>query len=445
MRKNTGKNRAKSSTLRKGAGVMSIVKKMVIGITAVSVVTYGCSAVFIFFLKDWIAPQMQSWIYIAVVLLLGIFWSGILGWLGSLWFTRPLIRLAGAADEAAKGNLRIEIEGIEASGTRDEIQLLGMSFRRMIESLRRMVTDISTNVDYTRRHVTTLKESIAFAGKQMERVAGAAESIANGAAEQEASAQTSLAYVRQLADTVREIREYSSRSVEVSGEMVRTIDRGGAVIRSLLEGMLALARSSQESMGIVKKLDDKADEIREMSDLVKGIAEQTHLLALNASIEAARAGEHGQGFSVVAAEIRKLAEQSAAAVNRIDELLEDTESHIKNVVAKISEQQETAKREFSQGETAKEALESIHRSIRETADVVERIAGVISGQVERMDKTLDQTRLIADIAKRISEGISQVSSSVQEQSAVMQELIASSEGLKEREDALHAKIAVFRI
>ncbi|KIL41687.1 hypothetical protein SD70_06160 [Gordoniibacillus kamchatkensis] len=421
---------------------MSIVKKIVTGITAVSIATYGCSAFFIFVLKDAIAPRMPGWIYITIILSLGVIWTGILGWLGALWFTKPLLRLASAAKEASKGNLQIDV-AVHRTG--DEIQLLGESFRQMIGSLRQMVADISSSVSYTQQHVTGLNGNIAQAANRIESIAGAAEAISFGAEEQAASSQNTLAAVEQMAEAVQAIGEDAYRSQKLSAGMIGVIVEGGTVIGSLLDGMLELARSNRESITIVRQLDGNARQIRDMSRIVREIAEQTHLLALNASIEAARAGEHGQGFSVVAGEIRKLAEQSANAVSDIDRLIGEIEADIAEVVGKISLQEQHASREYDKGGAAKEALDRINRSVHETAEAVDHIAALVSSQVAIMEHTLEKTQSIADIAGRISGGTRQVSSSVQEQTALMQELASSSEMLQSQADVLNSKIAAFRV
>ncbi|UUZ96618.1 methyl-accepting chemotaxis protein [Paenibacillus sp. P25] len=103
----------------------------------------------------------------------------------------------------------------------------------------------------------------------------------------------------------------------------------------MLEGMLELAGSNRESIAIVRQLEDNARQIGMMSKTVQEISEQTRSLALNASIEAARAGEHGQGFSVVAQQIRMLAQQSTSAVGDIDGLVGKIEENIKEVVGRI--------------------------------------------------------------------------------------------------------------
>ncbi|UUZ85019.1 methyl-accepting chemotaxis protein [Paenibacillus sp. P26] len=202
---------------------MSIVKKIVIGLIAVSVTTYGCSAFFIFVLKDVLAPGMPAGLYIACILLLGVLWTAILGWLGALWLTKPLLRLTTVTQEAAKGNLQIEVPVHPAN---DEIRGLGSSFQQMIDKLRQMVLDLSDSASYTRHHAAVLNENIAGAAEQIERIAHAADWIAQGAAEQAASSQGSLSAALQMYDMVRDISKQADQSQTIAEEMTGTIEQG---------------------------------------------------------------------------------------------------------------------------------------------------------------------------------------------------------------------------
>lgn len=421
---------------------MGLVKKIVTGITIVSTVTYGCSALFIFYLKDRIAPGVPDWMYLSVVLLLGIFWTGLLGWIGASWFIKPLIRLKDAANEAATGNLQVEIPAYRPN---DEIRLLSLSFETMIASLRQTISDIADNVSFTENHAGVLSGGMTQASLQIESIVGAAEIISNGALEQAASVQEALTAVVQIQQAAGEIGEQADESQALSRDMLRTIQESDSIVRSLVKGMLNLAASSRTSIEVVRQLHDNAKEIRIMSGVVGGIADQTHLLALNASIEAARAGEHGSGFMVVAHEIRKLAEQSSQSVKDIDQLIVRVESDVAGVVEQITAQEQLASREVVHGERGQVALDRINRAVLETAQAVESIAGSIAAQIGLIESTLGQTNKVADIANQISIETRQVASSVQEQMAVMEELASSSESLRSQADLLKSKINVFQL
>lgn len=419
-----------------------LIRKIVLGIVSVSVVTYGCSAWFIFVVKDWIAPNMPSWSYISIILTLGVLWTGILGWLGAVWLIRPLLQLSAAANEAATGNLRV---AIPQHAGKDEIQALSRSFETMIAGLRQMIADISSNSVFARRHAVALSGGMEQAAQQIEQIAGATDSIFRGASLQAASAEETLSAVQTIRHAAGEIGQQAETSKETAREMLTTLADSGRVVRSLVDGMAELAHTSRETHAIVAELRDNAGRIRGISQVVGGIAEQTHLLALNASIEAARAGEAGQGFAVVAGEIRKLAEESAEAVKHIDKLIGSMEAGVAGVVGKTDAQERLARREADKGEAAREALDRMDRAVRGTAEAVDDIARSIGVQLTQVENAILKTREVGSEADRIVERIGQVSNSVQEQTAVMQELAAASTEMENQADALHAKINFFRV
>lgn len=426
----------------KGDGMkLGLVKKIVIAMVGVSMVTYGTSAFFIFYLKDIIAPGMKDWLYVSIVLSLGIFWTGLLGWIGASWLIKPLVRLTAAANEAADGNLLADIPLYRGQ---DEIRQLSESFRHMIAGLRQMIADISSNAAFTHDQAGLLSGGMLQAARQIELIAGATDTIAAGAGQQNDSAQSTLATVSRIELAAAAIGKQAEESQRISREMMRTIAQGEEIVRSLVDGMMSLAGSNRESIGFVRQLDGNAKEIRSISQAVKAIADQTNLLALNASIEAARAGTDGQGFAVVAGEIRKLAEQSSHAVSGIDELITGVESGIAAVVAQITAQEQLAIRESGKGAAAGEALDRIDQAVGQTAQAVDNIAAGIVEQIGQVGQAMVQTRHVGDIADRISTEIKQVAASVQEQMAVMQELSSSSDMLKSRADALQTNIKVFR-
>jgi methyl-accepting chemotaxis protein len=195
--------------------------------------------------------------------------------------------------------------------------------------------------------------------------------------------------VEQITKATNDINEKADTARHLTTQMVTTSKDSTRVIQSLVNGVQQLATSNQESIQVVRRLESDALKIGEISSVVGELAAQTHLLALNASIEAARAGEEGRGFAVVAGEVKKLAEQSSQAVNDINQLIDQIQSEVRNVVIKITEQFEVAKKASAHGESAALALQNIVGEADEASQTVNDISSMISSQAEQVQITVN--------------------------------------------------------
>src|SRR5699024_9360166 len=133
------------------------------------------------------------------------------------------------------------------------------------------------------------------------------------------------------------------QSNQMATNMLSTLEQSEASVNQLVNGIQHVAMEQEDALTDVGRLQDNAVEVASIITMVSSIAEQTNLLALNATIEAARAGEHGKGFTVVADEIRKLADQSAQAAQQISTLITTIDADIDIVVEKIKEHVEGAR------------------------------------------------------------------------------------------------------
>lgn len=136
------------------------------------------------------------------------------------------------------------------------------------------------------------------------------------------------------------VQRQASDTERMTSEMLGALAASEDMLKSIIDGMLHAAESGQASIQTVERLNDQAAQIGDISIAVREIADQTHLLALNASIEAARAGEQGAGFAVIASQVRKLAEQSAEAVGSINERIVHMQSQVEEAVRLITAQVE---------------------------------------------------------------------------------------------------------
>ncbi|GAB7387884.1 methyl-accepting chemotaxis protein [Bacillaceae bacterium] len=419
-----------------------IVKKMVLGVTVLALITYGCSAVFIFFLSPFFTRFMPQWAFIAGTLSLGVIWSGILGFVAAKKLVRPLLTLEATALEAAGGNLTVEVVPAKSD---DELRSLAEAFNRMIHSLRSMVGNIQENSRQTQEKVALLTNAAGESSEQAENIGRTIQEIAAGAERQAEACQSAVESIEEAARLAEAVNERAGYSKRLSEEMVKTLKESGAVVRSLVEGMHALSAANRQSIEAVQRLEKNAEEIGAISKVVGEIAEQTNLLALNASIEAARAGEHGRGFAVVAEEVRKLADESAGAVREINRVIEQMQKEVGEAVRQIRSQVEVAERESKRGEETTLALQHISKSVHDVVQSVGEIASLVEEQVQRMQAVTREAQDMAAVAEETSAGAQQVAAAAQQQSAAMQEVASSAQALRAQTERLHRFIEQFHV
>ncbi|WP_245596007.1 methyl-accepting chemotaxis protein [Paenibacillus taiwanensis] len=416
-------------------------KKMVLGILAVSTVTYTTSGFFIFVLKPYIAPSMSELAFDAIIFSLGIFWTCLLGWLAARFIVKPLVRLTRAAEEAAEGNLNVMLPTYPFH---DEVQVLNHAFGKMIGNLQRMIQEIKSSVDVTTRNTVTLSDAMTHAAHQIEQISETADGMSHGAERQVSWSAQTTSTVEHIHTSAAAVRKRADETERMTAHMLETLSESERLLASIIDGMLNAASSGQASIATVQRLNGQAEQIGSISTTVREIADQTHLLALNASIEAARAGEQGAGFAVIASQVRKLAEQSATAVDDINDRIVQMQAEVVEAVRLITQQVETVNAEADKKEDAEQALQNIALVTRQASTAVHEIVESVNEQTERFATTLEQTRQMVAIAEEIAAGTRQVASATQEHTAVMEEMAASSDVLRGQADHLRAQIAIFK-
>ncbi|WP_047150776.1 methyl-accepting chemotaxis protein [Aneurinibacillus tyrosinisolvens] len=421
---------------------MSLQRKLVIGISGLSAVTYGTSAFFIFVLGKYVTSFMPSWLFTMLTLMMGVFWSGVFGWLVARWISRPIVELEEAAYLASKGDLRSEVK---VPGSRDEIQALAQSFAAMIGNLRTMIKDINHSSEHAVQSVAELTQASGQAAVQIEQISVTMDQIARGADNQAGHTNTMVESLESLGELGNEVNHHVENSRRLSGQMLTTLQESGKVVASLVQGMHSLAEENQHSIEAVKRLEENAGQIGNITRVVSELAGQTNLLALNASIEAARAGEHGRGFAVVADEVRQLADESGKAAASINGLIEQMQREVANAVHQISEQVAIADTESKRGEETTKALVNIANSVDEVVASVENIASLIGRQLESMRVAMQDARDVAGVAAETSKGAEIVSLAAQEQTAFMQEVAAAGQVLRDQSEQLKGYVSKFQV
>jgi methyl-accepting chemotaxis protein len=414
--------------------------KIVAFTTILAIITYSTSAFFIYVLYDLFFTSMNKSAFTIIILLLGIIWSGLLAYIASGLIVKPLHRLEQAAIKAASGQIN---EDVPLSKSDDEIRSLGIAFNGMLRSLRTIVKNIEDNFSRTNEKVVEITNASLVAAERSKDIAHTIEEISKGANDSAVSMQTAAESVDDVLRIANQVQQKANQSEQLAKEMVTTLHKSREVISSLVSGIEQLARNNQTSLSAVERLEQHAKEVENIISLVGDIAGQTNLLALNASIEAARAGEHGKGFAVVAEEVRKLADESAKAVQGISELIQNIQKEVAHVVSQIHEQVKSANEEAAKGADTNDAIAEMTKSIHEVVRSVHEIAELVKEQMSHIEKASIQSQEVAAIAEETSAGAMEVTAATQEQNSVIQHVNELAEELAEQAKKLKETIDQF--
>lgn len=415
-------------------------KKLALFITVVALITYGTSGFYIYVLYPTFFSHVNQAFFTIMTLSLGIIWSGVIALVAAGVIIKPLQNLEGVVLKAAQGDIR---KDVELSKSDDEIRSLGRAFNQMLSNLRSMVHSIDENFEKTNSKVIRISEESAKAAEQADSVGRTISEISLGADNAAMSIQHTAELVEEIIMIAREVQEKANSSATISTEMVTELQHSRDVILSLTAGIENLAHENHESLLAVKRLEENAKQVENIIQLVGDIAAQTNLLALNASIEAARAGEHGEGFAVVAEEVRKLADESANAVQGISLLIQNIQAEVQSVVKQMSGQVEIANDEAEKGIETNELIEGMTLTVHRVAEAVKDITKLVERQMNSVEHTSMKSQEVAAIAEETSAGAEEVAAATHEQTVVIEQVESLTLELREQAEQLKQRIIQF--
>jgi len=293
---------------------------------------------------------------------------------------QAILRLLDELGSLADGDLTVE-----ATVTEDITGAIADSINYAIEKLRELVA--------------TINETAIMVDSAAKQTESTAVHMARAAKNQNAEIRAATESIESMAGSIEEVSGNAERSSDVARHSVDVAHKGGEAVRRTIDGMNAIRETIQDTSKRIKRLGESSQEIGNIIELINDIAEQTNILALNASIQASMAGEAGRGFAVVADEVQRLAERSTNATKQIEVLVRTIQSDTNEAVISMERSTTDVVGGALLAENAGAALDEIEQVSNQIANLVQNISGSAR---EQASSAADVTRRTARL-KEISD------------------------------------------
>ncbi len=383
------------------------------------------------------APARKITIIITLLSLGGILMSFILIYSLINWQLKPIERFLDSFDMLKRGNLQdAALMSANDLKREDELGKMARSFNDMIQQIRLIINNIKEAADLLSGSINKMNKFSEDVGNTANEVGAAIQNVASGAEEQNAQIEESENTVNNINTQIEEIAASSETIIEGAEDVVRSIEDGNSSVHKSIEKVNKVKEDSNEVSNIIDRLGKTSYEIGNIIDLINDVSEQTNLLALNAAIEAARAGEAGRGFSVVADEIRKLAEQSSEATDKIYQLIINTQTEVNNAVYKINENKDSVDSSVAAIEETGAMFRKINNVFKNLNESIHAIAGNNQNMSKHSQHVVSVINSIAKVSAEFASNSEEIAASSQEQIVITDELISTAEQL----DILSSKL-----
>ncbi|MGF6692898.1 methyl-accepting chemotaxis protein [Metapseudomonas resinovorans] len=315
-----------------------------------------------------------------------------------IWFVgygiaRPLRQMVGMLDDIAKGDgdLTQRLHNNRA----DEMGAIAGGFNTFLGKLQSMISQVVTSVQKV--------------SDSSEHTADIAIRTNQGVQKQLAEIELVATAVHEMTATAQDVARNATHAAEAASHADQAANHGKRIVHSTAEAISALATEIGRAVGVVQNLAKDSENINAILVAIRGIAEQTNLLALNAAIEAARAGEQGRGFAVVADEVRNLAQKTQQATEEIQTMIQQLQHGTREVVKVMQDSQEKTDTSVQHANEAAHALESITQAVSVINDMNTQIASAAEEQSAVAEDINRNVINIGQVANEVAGGADEAS------------------------------------
>ncbi len=323
--------------------------------------------------------------------------SGILGWVFSVSISRPLVRIVNSMRDISSGSGDLTVR-LDASA-KDELGQLSQAFNQFVEKL----DSIMHKVGGSTNELATASEELSMITRDTRQ----------GVEQQQGEIQQVATAIEEMTATVHEVAKNTHATAEAANLVGNQVNAGKDVLVQSVAAVQNLSNRISESRTVVGALQQDSEKVGTVLDVIRGIAEQTNLLALNAAIEAARAGEQGRGFAVVADEVRTLAMKTQQSTEEIRTIIESLQSRSDQTVQMLQENSADIETTVGLSEQTQHAFSEIENAMHNLLDMSTQIASASEEQAAVTEEISRNVEKISQVAITTATGAEQTEVSSQ--------------------------------
>ena len=330
-------------------------------------------------------------------------------------FLLPLKELTSTAERITAGNLDEQIK----ISSNDEIGQLGKAFNKMTQVI---VKNLQGEIEKSNRMVMSVKEAIQQLSSSANELMAISAQQAAGATEQAAAVQQATTTSEEIAATAKQVSEHAGRVESVAKAAATSSTNGQQAVTTAVDGMTHLKGQVQSIAEAMLQLGENSQKIGGIIDIIDEISDQTNLLSLNAAIEAAGAGEAGKRFSIVANEVRRLADRTAEATNQVKGLIEEIQRATNSTIMLTEEGSKGVDAASGLVANISEVLSKVSAAVYETSTAAAEIKLMTQQQTTASEQMAETIVEVRDVANQVAASSQETTESISELTSLAERL-----------------------